>query len=477
MGAASTYLYGDSTPSPLKTDFVAFLRDAFDFAVEALLCDARLTDATRRVALLSEAIEKEIGRAEAFAVQVSRTLDHAEVGDRDSLAARCAARIRQGAMDLVRSEAEAARASVATEKARAMQAATGERDACAKALGTLLLRHPLPEALAITHVSVEAGTHYGAQLHGRTAYGLEWVLALEVPPSSPLAHVLRIERVAPRLEVEAPEEGGWIHKEVKIRPQRFDRLYLAELTVDPAETTIKLRAAPEGGGAGFDLSFKADDNHVQLVRVLEGGAAPDSSYSVVGEDVSKLQSLRDTLVAMASELAEHRKALIEASLDQVPIRQLESPRALVERLIVNIAPTVQEIAKRSLTPGELVLKRLLGDNLREELFISKTELREKLDPLPMLLRHVFDPLTLWESPAAPEPAGSGAGLPAKTTKATYPSAPAPPQRAEADAQVTPQLVQLVSSIPPPDGPTAPQAPTLEPSQASSSSKRSSPPRP
>jgi hypothetical protein len=477
MGAASTYLYGDSTPSPLKTDFVAFLRDAFDFAVEALLCDARLTGATQRVALLSEGIEKEILRAEAFALQVSRTLDHAEVGDRDSLAARCAARIRLGAMDLVRSEAEAARASVGAEKARAMQAATGERDACAKALGTLLLRHALPDALATTHVSIEAGTHYSAQLHGETAYGLEWVLSLEVPPSSPLAHVLRIERVAARLEVEAPEEGGWIHKEVKIRPQRFDRLYLAELTVDPAETTIKLRAAPEGGGAGFDLSFKPDAEQVQLARVLEGGAAPDSPYDVVGEDGLKLRSLHDTLVTMASELGEHRKSLIDASLDEVPIRQLESPRVLVEKLIANIAPTVQEIAKRSLTPGELVLKRLLGNNLREELFISKAELRQKLDPLPMLLRHVFDPLTLWESPAAPEPAGPGVGSP--TTKATYPSAPAPPQRAEAGAQVTPQLVQLVSSIPPPDGPTAPQAPVPDPSQASSATKGSSarPPRP
>jgi len=360
-----------------------------------------------------------------------------------------------------------------------MQLATSERSACATALEDLLLRHALPDAVVITHVCVEAGTHYTAQLHGRTPYGLEWVLLLNVPSSNPLAHVLRVERVAARLEVEAPEEGGWIHKEVKIRPQRFDRLYLAELTVDPAETTIKLRAAPEGTGAGFDLTFKPDEPHVELVRVLEGGAAPDAPYSVVGDDVHKLRSLHDDLVAMANDLAEHRKSLIEASLDETPLLELESPRELVERLIANIAPTVQQIAKRSLTPGELVLKRLLGDNVREELFVSKAELRQKLEPLPTSLKRVFDQLALWEphGPAA-ETAQPGAGSTA--AKSTGTSTSAPPRRADADAQVTPQPVQLVSSPPPPDeqpaftsAPEPPRAPSTTTTQGSSAR----PPRP
>src|SRR5579859_4516743 len=90
------FLYGDSTPSPLQMDFIAFLRDAVDFAVAVLACDARVTTAVQRVGRVAEATDREIERAEAFAAEVTRVVERASVGEPDSLAARCAARIRQG---------------------------------------------------------------------------------------------------------------------------------------------------------------------------------------------------------------------------------------------------------------------------------------------------------------------------------------------------------------------------------------------
>jgi hypothetical protein len=112
--------------------------------------------------------------------------------------------------------------------------------------------------------------------------------------------------------------------------------------------------------------------------------------------------LHDALVAMATELVDHKRALLAASLDGTPLAQVDSPRSVVERVIANIAPTVQEIARRSLTPGELVIKRLVSETQREELFLSKAELAQKLEALPLALRRAFDPLALWEAtPSAP----------------------------------------------------------------------------
>ncbi|HLK38834.1 MAG TPA: hypothetical protein VKU41_18865 [Polyangiaceae bacterium] len=449
MEAATSYLYGDSTPSPLTTDFVAFLRDVFDFASEVLASDARLTEAMDRIGKLADSTEKEIQRAEAFALQVSRMLDPAEGRDPDSLAARCAARIRQGAVDLVRSESEAARAGVASERARALQTAATEHGASAKAVQTLLLRHPLPETVSVINVRLEANARYEARARCRTPYGLDWVLELEVPGSHALASVLRVDRVAPRLEVDAPEEAGWIHKEVKIRAQRFDRFYLAELTIAPAETTARLRTNPDGTGAGFDVLFASDTGRARLLRVLEAGATPDSPYDVAGDDLGKLQALREALTALVADLRERRKSVVSMTLDDGPLDQLEAPRLLVDRLVANIAPTVQEIVKRSLVPGELVLKRLLGDNHREELFVSKAELYRKIEPLPPSLRRVFDPLGLWDShgPAAP---------PAAPTQPGGQLAPAPQPQPETDGQLTPQPVQMVSQPPPAAEPPAPE---------------------
>ena len=44
-----------------------------------------------------------------------------------------------------------------------------------------------------------------------------------------------------------------------------------------------------------------------------------------------------------------------------------------------LAPVVQEIARRSGAPGELVLRRDLGEGRREEIYITKAELQREGD--------------------------------------------------------------------------------------------------
>jgi len=466
MAVATAFLYGDSTSSPLKIDFIAFLRDAIDFSVEALLCDSRLAEAALHLARLTESTEREIEGAEAFATEVSLALDRISIGDvASSLAARCQTHVRQAAAEFVRSEGEAARAAVVTEKAREARAESVERASVTKAFEKLVLRNALPEATFATHLRGEGATRYDAKLHGKTAYGLEWVVALEIPSSHLLAHVVRIDRIVDRLEIDAPEEAGWIHKETKLRPQRFDRLHLAALTLDAAGATIKLRAAPDGTGTGFDVSLRHDPPTARIVRIREGKAATDAPYDAVGENITKLRSLYDKLAAMTNELAAHKKKLLSASFDETPIQEIERPRILAERLIANIAPTVQQISKRSLSPGELVLRRLLSDNRREELFLSRAEIDQKLEPLSIALRRTFEPFKLWDAASQrPEHVGSA---PEQTLPKSLPP-PARPSRAPSPLPLpkpTPKVdAEAILNVPSPAGTEkSPPPPALRPS--------------
>ena len=65
-----------------------------------------------------------------------------------------------------------------------------------------------------------------------------------------------------------------------------------------------------------------------------------------------------------------------------------------------MAPIVQEIAARSQSPDELVLRRLLSGDRREEIFMSKSELKAKLEPLVNGSRSLFDPLWIQALPPA-----------------------------------------------------------------------------
>jgi hypothetical protein len=88
-----------------------------------------------------------------------------------------------------------------------------------------------------------------------------------------------------------------------------------------------------------------------------------------------------------------------------------------------MAPTVVEISRRSGAPGELVLRRNLGEGRREETYSTHTELLEKILVLPPDLRAVFAPLKLSGPAGAALPPANGGSLPAEPR-----SSHEPPQR-------------------------------------------------
>ena len=391
------YLYGDSTPSPLTTDYIALVRDVFDFAVEALLCETRVSVTMQDAAKLAEAKEAEALRAEAMAERVLRALDEEPADAGASVAGRCAAQIRRSVQDLVRAESGLARAVVTMERARVAQVGLQAQEACARAFEALVLRQSLPDSVAATTVWLEeGGSRYLARQERQTNYGLKWTVGVTVPPLHALSRVLRIDSVTEHLEIEAPEATGWLHKDVKLRRQRFDRLYLTELAVDADCTSMTLRISPDTSSAGYVVWFTGPARRVELLRVLAGDISPGSPYEPNAEDATHLRSVREALVAAVEGLDGAERRLESASLDDTPLHELLKPHVLVQRLIESIAPTVAQISAHSLAPGELSLKKVISESQREEVFASKVELRHKLEPLSAEMRRFFDPLELWE---------------------------------------------------------------------------------
>ena len=119
------------------------------------------------------------------------------------------------------------------------------------------------------------------------------------------------------------------------------------------------------------------------------------------DDSAALHELHARLRAVGTDLLANKASVVGASLDDVPLAELPTPRAMVERMIMNIAPIVRQVVSRSSAPGELVLKRQVGEHQRDELFVSKASLREKVETLSPELQQVFAPLEL--APAMPEP--------------------------------------------------------------------------
>ena len=408
-----SYLYGDSTPSHLEVNFIEFLRDAVECCVQVLLADQRIAEGAAHTRALEAATAAEIARLEKMGALVPKALEGASVGDSASATARCVAEIVRSAAGIVRSAAEAESANLEAAINRRDTEAAVERAVFSKALEALLIKHDLPEMTSQTNIALVGGGRYACRLHLSTAFGLDAAMELEVPAGHLLERVVRVDRLAERVEVQVPEMAGWLHKEIKLRTQHLEKHHISGFSIGRTGSTVNLRLAPDGTGSGYDVMFADEGAPVRLVRVDEQQKR-EESFDVQEGDVPKLNALREKIAAAVSDLAPHRTKLFVAKLDGEPLQSHSKPTLLAERLIAVLVPETQQIAARSQSRSELVLRRSLGGDRREEIFLSRQELKQKLEPLSERNRALFDSLL------------SEGGAPASRSD----PAPAPPSRAE-----------------------------------------------
>jgi hypothetical protein len=406
-----SYLYGDSTPSNLEVNYIEVVRDSIEFCVQLLMADHRMVQGQAHLRERQSASAGEIERLERLQAAVASAVANVPSGHPDSAPARCAAAITRAAAEVTRTEVGAVRAALAEDMTRLEALAAQERQVAVKALEVLLAKHELPDSTTFVQLQVVDGARNRCLAEVRTGFGLQAMLEVEPPEGNLWRHVVRIDRVIERLEIHTPEVGGWLHKEIKMRPHRLERLHVARLAIEPGVSTLVLRAQPDGTGGGFDVTLRDEEPRVQLVRIDEGAtsAAPGATpFAVPEADAGKLLELYGKLAAAVEELLRHRKAVLSATFKGQALGAGETPAQLVEQLVASMAPVVQEISARSQSPGELVLRRLIGDDRREEIFVPREDLRRKLEPLPPLRRPLFDPLWVTGRPAGAPPLNTAA---------------------------------------------------------------------
>jgi hypothetical protein len=383
-----SYLYGDSTPSRLESNFIQFLSDALDVSVHLLLAGERMKQCGERIAALQEGAERETRALEGLGESVKNVVAGVPKGDAASPTATCASAISEHVMELVRKQVAAVEAALVVSVATVDAEDGVERAGCVKALETLLATHDPPQSTTTFHLVNQAGK-YVCKRSTRTTYGLEWVLDIDIAAPHPFSQLVRVDKFVPQLEVSAPEIGGWLRKEVRNRAQRLEKLLLTEMTFRADGATLRLRASADDDASGFDVELD-EEGTIRLSRVGEQAEAIEPSEA----DAAKLLVLHAKLREHALAIPQANGRLADATLDESPIADLRDPAVIVDRLVAAMSPIVADIAQHSLSPTELVLKRLLGDNRREEIFVSKATLSEKLAPLPESLRRNFKPLAL-----------------------------------------------------------------------------------
>jgi hypothetical protein len=378
------YLMGDSSESNLDFNYLAFLREVIDCA--AVLAEAEVTLASnvdygrtreKETAAVVAAVEDLGKRATQLVGPVAKEQGATPVG-------RCAALIANAVREAVEKESSQARATLATAREEMSKEDQRLHARTREVLGKLLRAHDLPGAEKELEV-VWTGSAVKAMMRQRTGFGVEALISLEIPAGSIFAPDLRVDRIAEAVEVHALEAGGWLKKSDKLVPHKLGRYQVIRVSVGTT-TLVRLRSGTDVA-AVFDLKVR---NGAIAIDRTSGGP---SDFTIDDKDRPALKLLVDRLEA-ATRLLETRSGLMSIEIDGKLLAEHGHPRVLAERLVTAIAPTVQKIARHSRSPGELVLRRLLADDRREEVFISTGELLKRFDALPAPAREIFAALGL-----------------------------------------------------------------------------------
>jgi hypothetical protein len=248
---------------------------------------------------------------------------------------------------------------------------------------------------------------YSAEALMVTPFGVEASFELQIPEAHDWGRPRRVGDVSPGTEVHLALESGLFFKKLAVQPVKLDRLYVASLRVGTTRGALTLRRQPTSGpGYRIDFDASGDRTKVVLSRLDDDGAeAPEPAETLTGEGAVHVLRLWQRILDSTQELPERRQVMIRAAYEGHPVGELDEPRLIAERLVKLLAPIVREIAQRSGAPGELVLRRDVHAGRRDEVYITKAELHEKVMTLPPLMRSAFDPFELDSprSPRAPAP--------------------------------------------------------------------------
>ncbi len=388
-----SYLFGDSTPSPFQINFIEFLRLAVGFCSHVLRVEGQVRqERTRRIALEQNS-DSDRRRLEQLLARLSGAFQD-KSAPAESRVAHCIQNIQDKAQQVVDAELMGLEVTLTQGLADIEQKIKHERKSSLDALEKVVLQYDLPQAENTVHVRLSEGMRYQAWLESETPYGIDSVVELVIPSESGFVTDARVDRFMEGFEIHAPETSGWLRKESKMTLHKLGRYFVVELDIGETESMIKLRSTPDPHGSGYDIAIRSKEPKIQLTKISKE-LGPDS-FDPEDADIAELLRFRDKAAAAARSLVTNRRALTAAQVAGQSVPEYEGMRGMVEQLVQVMTPFVREISLHSLSPSELVLRRLLADDRREEIFVSKSELRAKISDLPDDDRRLFDPLELDE---------------------------------------------------------------------------------
>src|SRR4030095_6263866 len=145
------YLFGDSTTSPFRINFIELLRLAIGFSVHVLRVERRVVNERSRRSSLERGVETDRRRLQQLLAAFTDVVRR-EAAGADPRVARVAQDLEEKSLQVVEAGLQSLTAALAQDLEQIEKDIQVERRSTALALSTLVLQYDLPEARNAIHI-------------------------------------------------------------------------------------------------------------------------------------------------------------------------------------------------------------------------------------------------------------------------------------------------------------------------------------
>lgn len=398
-----SYLYGDSTAFPYEVNYIELSRNAVDCALQLLSAQHAIASALAREEEQNQLRNVDRSQLGTMCEAMERALAPFLSAESEPLA-RAASRALECAKNSLEGERAEGERRAADTAAHAQHVIQRAGESAHRALEAFLTRNDVPDTELGLTLRCTGEQGYVGEIAVTSPFGISAAFALLSGAEHAWSRPRRVSDLVPTLEIHMPQPSGWISKRIEMAPVKLDRLFFNSLRVVGAELEFGLGKTAHGG-AGYRIAVDLrGERGVQVTPLDEAGvASSDPALVLDAGDAARVLELGQRVIDSVQGLTSLRGSMRSLSLDHQPLEQLAWPETAAHRLLGQISPIVLEISRRSGAPGELVLRRDVGDGRREEIYVTKADLWERLQVLPPERRVAFTAIGL-SPPSLPLPA-------------------------------------------------------------------------
>ncbi len=472
------YRFGDGTPFPFEDNFIVTLVAAVEASAGAFGAAAEIEDRRAKAREARAEAEDELRR---FG-QMEKAIESAVMPHRPS-ADRSAGLAQQAAFRALNSSRTAIGAVRAQVEQRLQLLAGEPRTARAvertrNAMAGFFEAHQLPDS-AWRHEWKAEGARASAEA---TAHAGRFHATFDLDLEAPWTTVVRVGALVHGLEARVLRKkffGG--QKRARLS---LDRCGLVAVERTPERHALVIREHASRPSPGWRVVLREAGSGATLVAVTLEGRSVGNEIALEGDEAAPFQRLGEVVDAALMAARASARRLRDLVVGDTALDALPDPALAGRALLGVLGPLIKEIRARSRVPGELAIKRDLGDGRREELFVPREVVERKFATLPPLYRRAYEELGLGrESTDADAVDDSGAEMQTvpgprvlDDSGAEMQTVPGPRAVADAAAMVIEEIAMTPETPVPPMPARAVPPPAPAPAPAPARPRRSRPRR-